>query len=196
MRKIPGKRECCTFSATLILAMLVVIIVGLFGRPDTSPHTAKAQTYKAQKKSIVETSANKIIVKPKKKVKKKRKLNITKKEIKLVALLTMAEAEGECELGKRLVIDTVLNRKDSKRFPNTIWGVIYAKTQFTSMWNGRVKEVSATKKVCKLVTEEVKSRTNRKVMYFTAHHYGRCGKPLFHVQNHYFSGLYSRRNKK
>lgn len=34
-------------------------------------------------------------------------------DIELLALLTMAEAEGECEEGQRLVIDTVLNRVDN-----------------------------------------------------------------------------------
>lgn len=46
-------------------------------------------------------------------------------EIELLALVTVAEAEGESEYGKRLVIDTILNRVDAKSFPNTIRGVIY-----------------------------------------------------------------------
>lgn len=35
---------------------------------------------------------------------------LTQEEIDLIALVTMGEAEGETELGKRLVIDTILNR--------------------------------------------------------------------------------------
>ena len=35
---------------------------------------------------------------------------LTQEEIELIALVTMAEAEGECEYGQRLVIDTILNR--------------------------------------------------------------------------------------
>ena len=42
---------------------------------------------------------------------------LTNEEIELVALVTMAEAEGECEEGQRLVIDTVLNRMEDSRFP-------------------------------------------------------------------------------
>ena len=37
---------------------------------------------------------------------------ISDEELELLALVTMAEAEDESELGKRLVIDTVLNRVD------------------------------------------------------------------------------------
>ena len=33
---------------------------------------------------------------------------LSEEDISLIALVTMAEAEGECEKGKRLVIDTIL----------------------------------------------------------------------------------------
>lgn len=41
---------------------------------------------------------------------------MSKEDVELIALVTMAEAEGECEEGKRLVIDTILNRVDSEHF--------------------------------------------------------------------------------
>ena len=44
----------------------------------------------------------------------------TREEIELLALCAMAEAEGECEHGQRLVIDSVLNRVDDPHFPDTI----------------------------------------------------------------------------
>lgn len=112
---------------------------------------------------------------------------VTQEEINLIALVTMAEAEGECEEGKRLVIDTILNRVDSKHFPNTISDVIYQKSQFTSMWNGRVDRCYVKEDICQLVREELKSRTNTDVVFFTAGNYGRYGTPLFQVGNHYFS---------
>lgn len=113
---------------------------------------------------------------------------VSDKEIELLALLTMAEAEGESEEGQRLVIDTVLNRVESSTWPSTITDVIYQKNQFSSMWNGRVNRVSATEEMCELVREELRSRTNYDVVYFTANKYGRYGTPLFSVGNHYFSG--------
>lgn len=51
-------------------------------------------------------------------------------DIELIALLTMAEAEGECEEGQRLVIDTVLNRVDNPHFPDNIYDVVYQKNQY------------------------------------------------------------------
>ena len=41
-------------------------------------------------------------------------------EIQLIAAVVIAEAEGEPDEGQRVVIDTILNRKDSLYFPNTI----------------------------------------------------------------------------
>lgn len=112
---------------------------------------------------------------------------ISDSDLTLLALLTMAEAEGECEEGKRLVIDTVLNRVDSEHFPDTISEVIYQKSQFTSMHNGRFERCSLTDEVVRLVEEEVAERTNSEVMFFHANKYGAYGTPMFSVGNHYFS---------
>ena len=124
--------------------------------------------------------------KPKKTVTKKDpKMN--EKDIRLIALVTMAEAEGESEEGKRLVIDTILNRVDSKHFPNTVHEVIYQPNQFESMWNGRVDRCHVKEDICQLVKEELKSQKNYDVMFFTAGQYSQYGKRMFRVGNHYFS---------
>lgn len=112
---------------------------------------------------------------------------ITDAEIDLIALLTMAEAEGECEEGKRLVIDTILNRLDHEDFPNTVTDVIYQQDQFSSVWNGRIDQCFVMDDIRLLVHDELKSRRNADVIYFTAGHYGKYGKPMFSIENHYFS---------
>lgn len=108
-------------------------------------------------------------------------------EIYLIALVTLAEAEGECEEGKRLVIDTILNRIDSEHFPNTVEEVIYQPYQFSSMWNDRYTRVTVTDDICDLVREEIYHRLNTEVIFFTANQYGKYGVPMFQVGNHYFS---------
>lgn len=108
-------------------------------------------------------------------------------DIELIALVTMAEAEGECEEGKKLVIDTILNRVDSKHFPDTVYDVIYQPNQFSPMWNGRVERCEVREDICQLVREELESRTNNDVMFFTAGQYSKYGVPMFQVENHYFS---------
>lgn len=104
-----------------------------------------------------------------------------------ISLVTMAEAEGECEKGKRLVIDTILNRMDSEHFPDTACDVIYQPYQFSSMWNGRVDRCEVREDICQLVKEELEVRTNYDVIFFTAGCYSDYGVPMFQVENHYFS---------
>ena len=114
-------------------------------------------------------------------------ISVSNEDIELLALVTMAEAEGENEEGKRMVIDTILNRVDSERFDNTISEVIYAPNQFTSMWNGRVDRCYVADDIYQLVIEELTNRTNYDVLYFTAYQYGAYGTPMFQIGNHYFS---------
>lgn len=115
--------------------------------------------------------------------------SLTDEEIDLIALVTMAEAEGECEEGQRLVIDTILNRVDSELsyFPDTVYDVVYQKNAFSSMHNGRVKRCYVKEEIRQLVIEELQERTNYEVVYFHANKYGKYGAPMFAVGNHYFS---------
>lgn len=114
-------------------------------------------------------------------------ITIPAEDIDLLALVTMAEAEGECEEGKRLVIDTILNRVDHARFPNTIRDVIYQSNQFEAMWNGRVDKCYVRDDIRELVIEELLNRKNADVVFFRAGRYSSFGTPLFQVGNHYFS---------
>ena len=113
--------------------------------------------------------------------------SFTDEEIDLIALVTMAEAEGENELGKRLVIDVVLNRVDSDAFPDTVYDVIYQQNQFTSMTNGRADRCYVQDEIRALVLEEIESRTNSDVLYFRAGRYHSFGTPVLQEGNHYFS---------
>ena len=112
---------------------------------------------------------------------------LTDEEIDLIALLTMGEAEGETEEGKRLVIDSVLNRVDSEHFPDTVKDVIYQPSQYTAMWNTRVDRCYVREDIRQLVIEESIERTNTEVVFFRTEYYHPFGTPLFQVGNHYFS---------
>ena len=85
------------------------------------------------------------------------------------------------------MIDTILNRVASEHFPDTISDVIYQPNQFTSMWNGRSDRCYIMDDIYALVEEELESRTNSDVVFFTAGSYGNYGDPMFQVENHYFS---------
>lgn len=111
----------------------------------------------------------------------------SEEEIDLIALVTMAEAEGEPEEGKRLVIDTILNRVDDPHFPDTVHGVIYQPNQFTCMWNGRSDRCCVRADIRELVLQEMVNRTDHDVVFFRTGHYSSYGTPLFQVGHHYFS---------
>lgn len=113
----------------------------------------------------------------------------TDEEVYQLALITMAEAEGEPELGQRLVIDTVLNRIDTPGFANSVIGVIYEEGQFESTRNGRIEQVTVTDRMLQLCREEMVSRTNSDVVFFRTGKYSKYGTPLFTVGHHYFSGV-------
>ena len=115
--------------------------------------------------------------------------SLTEDEIELIARVTMAEAEGECEEGQRLVIDTILNRIDIEYFPNTVYEVIYEPNQFTSMWNGRIDDCYVIDDIYELVLEELENRTNYEVCFFQKYYFCEYGAPIKLVGNHYFSGL-------
>ena len=72
-------------------------------------------------------------------------------------------------------------------FPDTVYGVVYQANQFSSMWNGRVDKCFVDDDICQLVEEELQSRTNVDTIFFTAGEYGKYGRPMFQVGNHYFS---------
>lgn len=112
---------------------------------------------------------------------------LTEEEINLIALLTAAEAGGESDEGKRLVIDTVLNRVDHWAFPSSVYDVIYQPYHFSPVWNGGINCYEVRDDIVKLIEEEMIERYNYDVIFFQAGSYSIYGSPLFQVGNHYFS---------
>ena len=105
----------------------------------------------------------------------------------MLCKIAMAEAEGECEQGQRLVIDSVLNRVDNPHFPDTISEVIWQKNQYAGMYGDRITRCYVMDELVKLVEEELENRTDYDVVFFNAGHYSDYGVPMFQVGNHYFS---------
>ena len=112
---------------------------------------------------------------------------ITQEEIDLIALVVMAEAEGETELGKRLVVDTILNRMDDPHFPDSVHDVIYYPKAFSCIWNGRIDRCYVMSDIVELVKEELLDRTNYECVFFMAGEYSKYGEPMFQECCHYFS---------
>lgn len=159
-------------------AEVVQIVTEVVTEPETT--TIVEETTEVVTETVTEQT-------PKAEVATTEVAKATLSDIELLALITMAEAEGTSDLTKRLVIDTILNRVDSPNFPNTIYGVIYQPNQFTPMWNGRINRCEVREDYCQLVREELENRTNSDVLYFRTDHYFNWGTPLVQSDNVYFS---------
>lgn len=78
---------------------------------------------------------------PKAKPEKKktgRNIKYTQEDVDLLAAITYCEVGNLSYESKLAVANVVLNRVESKMFPNTIKGVIYARKQFSPVRNGRL----------------------------------------------------------
>ena len=162
-----------------VMAMLATVtFAGIKQQPEPQePVTVKSQEYASGPTQHIEVRT----------MMKSMTIGISEEDIDLIALVTMAEAEGETERGKRLVISTILNRMDSEYFPDTADGVIYQTNAFSSMWNGRVDRCYVTDDTRQLVLDELQNRTDDEVMYFRAGQYSDYGTPMFAEGDHYFS---------
>lgn len=95
-------------------------------------------------------------------------IRITHYERDLLERLVEAEAGGEPYEGKLAVVAVVINRLNSKEFPNTIHGVIYQKNQFSPVVNGSINcKVSAeSKRTVRQVVDEGYRSFSPEVVYF------------------------------
>lgn len=175
--------------APLYLLILLIVLNVIFYAIDV-PGNRKEPVQNVQRVYAKETENDIITAKALVEPEIEETIPFTDEEIDLLALITMAEAEGESELGKRLVIDTILNRIDSEAryFPDTVHDVIYQKNAFEPVSNGRMDRCYVMNDIRELVLEEIENRTNYDVVYFTAGRYNEYGTPLFQEGNHYFSG--------
>jgi len=64
--------------------------------------------------------------------------SVSSANLDLLARCVYAEARGEPYVGQVAIAAVVLNRVDSKKFPNTISGVIYQKGAFTCVDDGQI----------------------------------------------------------
>lgn len=114
-------------------------------------------------------------------------------EVDEITKVVIAEAEGESEQGQRYVIDVVLNRVDSKWFPDTVNDVLYQKNQFcvsgkrSEAWKNVSDSVYSD--IFDMVVEEAdpEKRLNKDIVFFRTQRYSNYGVPSFKCGAHYFS---------
>ena len=106
----------------------------------------------------------------------------TPSDIVSIGKVVYHEADNQSELGKRLVIDTILNRVESDEFPNTIEDVLSQPGQYCNPSKYPPKDYY------RLVAEELYFRTNSEVLWYRTKKYHKYGVPIIKEGDHYFSG--------
>lgn len=101
----------------------------------------------------------------------------------MMAKCVEAEAGNQDMLGKRLVVDVILNRVDHDRWPNDIESVIKQKNQFV-VYPTAMERVVPSEETYEACIMELEHRTDTQIMYFAA--CGYIGAPAYKHGGHYF----------
>ncbi len=109
-------------------------------------------------------------------------------DLELLACITLAEAGNQSEYGKRLVIDTVLNRIDSPcwRDDDTIRDVITHPGQYATYSNQAYTYQEMNEDIARLVKEELFNRSRCDVIYFRTDYYFDWCPHVLQEGDHYF----------
>ena len=107
----------------------------------------------------------------------------------MIGQTVWAEAGNQSELGQRLVADTILNRLEDEKFPNTVKKVIAQPGQYAH------RNVIPSDATLVLVVQEEICRTNSDVLWFRTKKYHKYGEPIIQEGAHYFSGEMEENNE-
>lgn len=110
--------------------------------------------------------------------------------LELMAKCVEAEAANQGLIGKRMVVDVILNRVNdtTDEWPDTIVDVITQPYQFTTYWNGamdNVEEISV--ETWEAIFLELEEITYPDIYYFTNGDFHEYGTPWEKIGDHYFN---------
>lgn len=107
--------------------------------------------------------------------------------LETMAYCVEAEAGNQGLMGKRLVVDVILNRVDSELFPDDIESVISQQNQFAVWSNGAMDRiVEPSEETFEAIRLELDERTDREILYFSAYAYNAYCDPAYQYKDHYF----------
>lgn len=111
---------------------------------------------------------------------------------RILAGLVEVEAGNQDEYGKRLVVDTVLNRVNDPQFPDTIVDVIYQPYQFSVVGNGQFQKyidgrLEIPEENYRIVAEELIDQADYDVVFFQNSGWSSYGQHAYKYGDHYFS---------
>lgn len=107
--------------------------------------------------------------------------------LEMMARCVEAEAGNQGLLGKRLVVDVILNRVKDTEFPDTIREVIAQPYHFSVYWNGAMDAAEPTAETWEAIWMELEEVSYPSVLYFTSEGSLQYGTPWEKIGDHYFS---------
>lgn len=113
-------------------------------------------------------------------------------EFELISSIVEAESDRKDSIeGKRLIALTILNRRASDKFPNSIKGVISESGQFTTYEQGIHRQTGRTDTSDEAVIEATFwfEKEHPNVIYFNCIGYNHLGTPYDYVDGNYFETL-------
>lgn len=113
-------------------------------------------------------------------VEKEDETKLSEDDAILIAKIVHAEASNQDIIGKRLVVDVVLNRVDNDKYPNNVFGVGLQEGQFVVSYTYTDEDLEAVK-------AELRERLDHNIIYFRTKRYHDFGTPCYQHGAHYFS---------
>lgn len=107
--------------------------------------------------------------------------------LEMMARCVEAEAANQGLLGKRLVVDVILNRVNDPDFPDTIREVIAQPYHFSVYWNGAMDTIEPTEETWEAIWMELEEISYPGVLYFTSEGFLQYGTAWEKIGDHYFS---------
>lgn len=118
--------------------------------------------------------------------------NMTTEEFVLLSSCVEAESNRSTDgdlSGRIMIAETILNRVNDDRFPNTITGVLTQSGQFSTIRNGQsvTNRTTFSDQAVVLAYNEIVSGNAPNVMFFNCIGYNGLGEPYDCVGGNYFS---------
>lgn len=110
---------------------------------------------------------------------------LTDEDIDYLARVVYAEAGNQGLYGQQLVVDVILNRVDSPRFPNDLISVLNQPCQFSVVGSGSIWTKTPTEETYEAIMLELEERQDYDILFFCAGGYN--GNPAYKYKDHYFS---------
>lgn len=115
---------------------------------------------------------------------------ITLDDFYKICRVVMNEAGGESYKCQVAVAETIINRINSDKFPDTIYEVLYQPYQYSHADNGEI-----TDSVKEAVTQALEQHIyDTDMMYFREDYYHEFAEDYFYINNMYFSRCYKLEN--